>query len=150
MDDTLDRNEVMEQIKDAYDERVMAKLERLRQTAAAAGWTAGESYRMHDDDFRWSFACWPTAVRDKNDVDTVDCTIEIGEAVAYGDDEQPYGMSFRLDVVEYGGVILGQFAPYNWTPEVWVDGRDDQAVAGRWALVEDINNNALPELLLHG
>lgn len=147
MDDTLDRNAVMEQIKDDYDERIMAKLEQIRQDALATGWTAGPSYRMHDDDYRWSFACWPTAERDSNDAGTIDCTIEIGEASGYGDDDQPFGMSFRLDVVEYGGVILGQFAPYNYTPEVWVDGRDAAAVEERWLHIEQGTTAFVADLL---
>lgn len=141
-----DRLAVMENIKDNYDARIVALLEKLRALVTAHGWHAAEQFTMHDDDFRWTFACWP-GERDANDATTVDFAVEIGEAVAYGDDDQPYGMSFRLDIVAYGGKILGGFAPYNYTPQCWVDGRDFQLVSERWALMEDASLDSVPDLL---
>jgi hypothetical protein len=48
------------------------------------------------------------------------------------------GLTFRLDVVEYGGRIICGYTPYNYTEKCWVDANDAEAVKTRW-------NELIPE-----
>lgn len=42
------------------------------------------------------------------------------------------GVTFRIDIVEHGGRILGGCCPDNYTDACWVDANDKEAVEKRW------------------
>lgn len=60
------------------------------------------------------------------------------------------GVNFGLDIVEYGGIILGGLAPFNYSPEVWVDSRNPDAVLARWHVFEDADISDIPDLIITG
>ena len=110
------------------------------------GWWAGDTYDMDDEEYVWTFQAAPTEFG-KGDDPAIDVSITLGEAVVFGDGESnPFGVSFRLDIVGYGGRIIGGIAPYNYTEDCWVDGTDADAVAARWQLIQDANLTEIPAL----
>ena len=46
--------------------------------------------------------------------------------------------------------MLGEFSPCNFTPAVWIDVADDDAVEGRFALFESLDPAETAELLAAG
>ena len=60
-----------------------------------------------------------------------DIMVTIEDAVTFGDDE--FGITFSVRTVAWGGAIGPLCTPYNYTPEVWVDARDDGAVEQRFS-----------------
>jgi hypothetical protein len=104
---------------------------------------------MCGDDFKWAIGVWrPDG--DMSDFDQViDVSVEIAEELSYGDEShEGYGVNFSLDVVECGGRILGGLTPYNYTDECWVDARDDDKVAERWAILEAADVSEVSSLIL--
>ncbi|SRR6266571_1884201 len=118
---------------------ITALLERVRGALIEAGYPCGEVWDMSADDYRWAFSTLNDDGKEREG--SVDIAVEIAEQRAYEgmDDETLWGVSFRIDVTGWGGVILGGFAPYNYTERCWVDLRDPSAVAERWALVDGID-----------
>jgi hypothetical protein len=86
---------------------------------------------MSDDCYRWNVLVRPANTPADADVG-VDVSLIIAESQAYGDGEE--GMNFSLDMVEYGGLIVGGCTPFNYSSDVWVDVADNDAVETRWTL----------------
>lgn len=127
----------MERMWAVYESRVRDFLLRVKGAINDAGWWTGDIYDLSDDTYRLSFPCAPSGEL-LDDDHLVDVTCEIGEAIAYGD-EAEYGVSFRLDVVEYNGRILIQWAPYNFTDQCWVDARSGISLFERWEFFSLVN-----------
>lgn len=138
---------IIESVRDSYHERIMTFLGRCISALEEAGFPCDEPGTMHDDVYRWTFSTWRDAA-DKGEHDKgIDVTIEIAEAREYGDDDRPFGINFGLDIVEWGGRILGGLTPFNFTGECWVDARDEEAVAERWSCFEQADVGELPHLV---
>ena len=142
-----DYNAVLENVKDTYDKPIMSFLNRCVKVIREAGMYADDPFEMHDDTCRWVFRAWANEeAHQKGDNLCADITVEIAEEREYEGGEG-FGMSFGMNIVEYGGLILGQFQPFNYTPEVWVDARDPEAVAARWQFFEDVDVKGILPLL---
>ena len=139
---------VMEKVAEAYKPLAMALLNRIKGILEAESLTVKDPYDMSDDTYRWSMLVHRHP-GDHADDDGADITVEIAEERDY-DDKEGWGLNFGIDIVEYGGRILGGIAPFNHTPKVWVDSRDDNAVAARWQLIEDACYDGLPDLIIDG
>lgn len=147
MERTEEYDKVIEGVKDKYGERILAYLSKLSKAACDAGLFADEPAEMFDDTFRWTFCVWKDqGAFDKRDYEkSIDNTLRLDEAREYGDDEgYPFGINFSLDIVENGGLIVGQFAPYNYTDECWVNAKDKEAVENRWSMFESMDAESFP------
>ncbi len=134
---------VIEAVAQEYEPKIRAFLERLRGQLHDLGYDTTDVIDLTDDEFRWSVSTTEDgAVGD----DCVDFTLEIAEAKSYGDDPET-GINFGLTIVEYGGRILGQLQPYNFTPEVWVDARDKDAIAARWQIFDNADLSEIGGLM---
>src|SRR5690349_16462472 len=105
-----------DKIHDEYGPRALALLERMRAVCIEAGLHCpDEPFDFSSDDIRWCLKVFRTP--DENDYDNlVDVTIELAEAHEYGD-EPVDGANWGLDIVEWGGRILGGLTPFNYTPQ---------------------------------
>ena len=87
---------------------------------------------MNCDTYSWYLRYFPLG---QTDIDSsIDISFEMLDAVDYDGTEN--GMSFFVNMVEYGGRIVGGFHPYNYTDMCWVDPRDSSAVERRWDIFE--------------
>lgn len=138
--------DVMEAVAKEYGPKALALLARVRTMCLDAGLTAEhEPYDMSADDYTWALNVSRGPDMTTED-DLVDISIEIAEEREY-DDREGFGLNFGLSIVEYGGKILGQLQPFNYTPDVWVDARDTAAVAARWQLVDQADLSGIPDLI---
>ena len=146
--------EIMEPIRVEYEPKILALLERVRKAILDDGrFECSDVFDMHDDEFRWDFAVYeaepgvPTGEEaDGNPVNPImDVSLTIVEKDVRGDDEHEtdYGISFMVDVVAWGGAILGGYAPYNYSDRLWVWGDED--IAERWNLMDDVDWSAIVE-----
>lgn len=133
VDTAPDYADTMEAIAKQYNDRILAMLEAMRGALAEAGYTSVEPFQMWDDNYRWAFAT--------HNADGVvgsgsaDFTVSIAEQHDYEGEESPAGINWGLDIVAYGGLILGGLSPYNYTDQVWVDSADADAVLERYTLL---------------
>lgn len=153
-DETYEK--VIEALAKTYGPRALALLKRIGEVCEEAGFVVEpEPGDLSADDYRWALSvCRPGAHSpvpeppNHWDKDAIDISVEIAEASEYGDeDHDGYGLNFALDIVEYGGRILGGLTPYNYTDECWVDARDSEAVEARWKLLEDTCLDEIPYLI---
>lgn len=147
MTDT-DYNAIIEKIAEKYSPRAMALLKRIRERLEMEGLTCHNPFKMFDDYYRWSMMVHRHE-GDHADEDGVDITVEIAEERDY-DDSEGFGINFGMDIVEYGGIILGGMQPYNYTPQVWVPATDPLAVEARWMLIEDADYSHLADMICKG
>ena len=121
------------QIKRKYQKRILAILNSLRMALIEAGHDCEQPYDGSDDEFRWSML---VDCRDDGlgHHDGVDITFRICESETY--DGELGGVTFAVDVVEFGGRVLGGLCPYNYSDQVWTNRKDRAAVEERFAIFE--------------
>lgn len=118
-----------EAIKDKYEPRILAVLTRIAETLREAGYTVDDPLDLSCDQYWWSLL-----VHGDGEEDSIDISFKICESEQYDGEEG--GVNFMLDIVEWGGRILGGLTPFNYTPQCWVDGSDEEAVEERFAIFE--------------
>jgi hypothetical protein len=142
---TTDIAKAIDAVKADYEGAILTVLTDCAETLTKAGFYADEPYDMCGDEYRWTFSVWRTPERGEIE-DSIDVSLEIAEAATYGDEPES-GINFGLDVVEWGGRILGGMTPFNYTDECWVDAFDEEAVAERWSYFEAIRPEELVQLI---
>jgi hypothetical protein len=130
-------------IRERYAARIVGILTVVQSHLREAGFETDEPCEMSCDDYRWSLLVYREGKRG-NDAD-VDITLEIAESLQFEGTED--GINFSIHVVETGGRILGTLCPYNYTPDVWVDAGDSDAIEARFKLVEDADHESIVELI---
>lgn len=143
-------DDVIESVAKTYADRAMAILRAVRDAVRDAGMSADdEPFDLSGDDYNWGICVWRTP--DPSDEEgCIDVRIEIAEARSYDGydgDGETFGINFELDVVEWGGRILGGLSPYNYTDECWVDARGVYAVEERFAILEGADVSGIIDLL---
>jgi len=123
----MDANKVIAAIADRYDGRCLELLTQIQ--AALAEEVAFEQGPFAEtlDDFRWSLV----GLRAYDGM-KIHLTIILAESAQY-DGEDEFGINWRLEVVEESGRELIGWSPFNYTPNVWVDARDELRVEERFA-----------------
>lgn len=129
-----------------YGPRALELLEKIRTIMNEEGFTTDAPFDLSCDDYKWALPVWRNA--DKTQDEMIDIAVEMPVAYDYGEEHSfdGHGMSFGISIVEWGGLILGGFQPFNYTDLCWVDGRDDEAVERRWKMIEDADLSQIPAL----
>ena len=120
-------------MEDTYNPKIQKLLEAVRAEALERGFICDEPFEMTDDCVRWSLLVQPAGTASDAE-EGVDVTITIPESEHYDGSEN--GLNFSLDVVHYGGEILGGMTPFNYSDRVWVQRDDADAVEERWNLFQ--------------
>jgi hypothetical protein len=136
----------LERVKAKYEPKIIDALNKLRAYfLVEAAYVCGEVWEMEgDDEYNWVFIVnignpdEPGKWHERN----VDVNIRIVEQAVHEGLAGP-GISFRVDLGGDGGRIVGQYAPYNFTPEWVVDMFDDDAVEQRFTDVVSALDGAL-------
>lgn len=129
-----DYTDRLEEIRASFDGRIRALLAGVCNALTARGATCTEVFADSDEEFRWSFGAQP---RPDAPVEALlDVAIVIEESVAHAGEgamnDGGNGLNFSLSVVGSGGEVVGGFTPHNYTPRVWVDVHDVEAIEARW------------------
>lgn len=134
-------NEKVKTLTEKYEPRIRALLARYGEAfrAAGYGWD-GEIWAEADEEYRWQVTLLrPGTEQDEESGrppdDAVDVTFIVCEEKEY-DDADGEGVTFRLDLTEVGGRILGGQAPYNYTPKCWLPLDDEDEIEARFRLFE--------------
>lgn len=132
----------VEVIKDRYVDRILATLNEWREVLNTAGYHFDEPNELTDEEFEWWMSSPPKR-------EGVDIEFVIAESLCH--EGSVDGVTFRVDINRYEGAIIGGLAPYNYTPDCWVNVNDAEAVEERLMLVLDADPNEIVELLAkHG
>jgi len=129
--------ERIEAVKNRLNTRIQRLLHELRQAAKDAGWKVGGIADMTDEEFSWSFIVHiedPTQGIEQWCDTCFDVKFTISESTVHDGNED--GINFRLEFSGNGGRSYNVIAPYNYTPEVWVNPDDTEAVNTRLTLLE--------------
>ncbi len=123
---------------DELEARYEPKIKRLFRDICDEALERGDYHCMgpdaiHNDEFQWRMVLVP-ADQEPEDAG-VDVAITIAESGPRGD--EPGGVNFAMDVTSYQGEIVGGLVPYNYTPDVWVDRNDVDAVDNRWDVFQN-------------
>jgi len=125
-------------LKDQYEPRVLAMLERMAARLRRARLRVDEPVDLCGDDY-----CWGFSVHGAVDIDV---SFRICESEQYDGTEN--GVNFAVDVLERGGAVVGGLCPYNFTDLAWVDLGDEGAVEDRFHLVEQHCCDGLVDLVV--
>jgi len=131
-----------------YEPKIVRLLTSIGEAFQAQGFMVEGPFEHHDEEPTWELSVYPpvaeSGVRTSGDPDLVDVSIHI--ALSEHRDGEKGGMSFLLDTAHYGGAIIGGFAPFNFTDQVWVPRNDRDEVEDRWEIfVNGINPHAVVE-----
>ena len=122
----------MEEIAKLYEPKIRQFLGEVDSEAKRRGYVSGGVCDLTDEEYRFFVLIRQDG---KDHEEGVDVTVTITESEVRGG--KAGGLSFMLDVVAYGGEILGGFAPYNYTEDVWVPAKDKEQVEQRWGVFID-------------
>ena len=123
--------EIADELSKTYAPKMKKMLRQICDVAREEGFDCGEVIDMSDETYRFAVLIKPKGADQE---DGVDVTVDMAESQSYGDTEG--GLNFSLDVVGYGGEIIGGLTPFNFSPQVWVSMDDPKAVAERWQLFD--------------
>ena len=126
------------QIKNKYRRRIMAILERIANVLREAGFEVEGPWDLSSDDYCWSLLADVNGMK-------VDVSFKICESEQY--DGEKGGVNFALDIVEEGGRIIGGLTPFNYSEQCWVSRKDKQAVEERFRILEQADEEEIPQLL---
>jgi hypothetical protein len=137
--------ENVDAIRERYATRILGILTVIQSHLREAGFETDDPCDMSCDDYRWSLLVYRDGEPGNLSDADVDITLEIAESLQFEGTED--GINFSIHVVETGGRILGTLCPYNYTPDVWVDAGDLDAIEARFRLVEDADHESIVELI---
>lgn len=149
-----DEDEIAEDAIDLVWLRYSSKMRGLLEQIAAAcednGVYCDKPFDMSGDDYQWSMTAWRSRsdrmAKIPDNERCVEISVKIDESREY-DGELPSGINFSVDIVEWGGRMLGGLAPFNYTDKVWVDARNREAVSDRWQILADAEVGEVPYLI---
>lgn len=140
--------DVARPIINAYRDRFKAILDKIREQLIG-DYIVDLPTECDDDDYRWMLLVKTHSEESSEPHEKdVDISVEMVEASSSGDDcfdEQ--GVTFRIDIVECSGLIIGGLCPFNYSENCWVDGRDMSQVEERFKLLEQANFSSIPALV---
>jgi hypothetical protein len=138
-----------EQVKDKYTGRIMAVMNRIRTELQAAGFTVDEPWSSDCDDYRWEMvvhmADTPAGAETKVHDDDLDIAFKICESQEY--DGTDAGVNFAVDIVQFGGRMLGGLCPFNYSEDVWVPLDNEDAIEQRFRIMEQADTSEIPSLV---
>lgn len=134
-------------IMQKYRKRVEKIMEEIRQACVSAGWKVGKVWFNDADDYSWVMLVSTSNKPDGAEPDEadIDVTFKICESEQY--DGEKNGVNFALDIVTYGGRILGGLTPYNYSDECWVDRRDKDEVEARFRIMEEADADGVVDVI---
>jgi len=134
------------QIARKYEPQIIDIMKRLKKEfVSEADFRTSEIFEddLFDCGFKWEFEVFVNGdegIAHEMKNGDVGVSFSIMDSESY--DGEVGGLNFSIDMVEWGGRILGGCTPYNFTPQVWVDMKDDKAIQERFDLLKDtILNN---------
>jgi len=123
----------------------MSVLRSIANVLREHGWETWSPTQMFDDHYRWAMLVVVDGDGEKLGDHDIDITLEMCESEQHGDD--PGGVTFRLDIVEVGGRILGGCSPYNYTEKCWGARNDPGAVEVRFSILEQLEFEEIVRLI---
>jgi hypothetical protein len=137
--DTETYNEKVTQIKERYEARILAHLERMRKALEHTGYKVGPTSEHSDLEYAWWFLVYMPREEGEDGEETreddVDIEFVISESLQNTNETE--GITFTLNITAAGGAILGGFSPYRYTSEIWVPVDDDEEIEDRFLLHEE-------------
>ncbi len=134
-------------IKSKYEKRILAIMNSIKQAVLAEeNFIVSGPDDIGCDDFRWGMYI-QTPEQVENDIrdEGVDISFIICESEHWDGEEN--GVNFMVDIVSYGGGMLGGLCPYNYTDNVWVSRKDPAAIEKRFNLMEKAEVGDIPYLI---
>lgn len=121
-------------------ERMIGSLKRIGDALTDEGFKCSQPYDFTDTSFAWAM------VAERGDLpEPIDIRVEIAESLQYEGTTE--GINIGMDIVGYDGRIIGQFHPYNYSPDVWVPLDDLTEISERMRMLEDSDIENIPELI---
>jgi len=117
----MDYSQKIEDIRNFFTSQIERLLQRIGSEFVKRGWTWDDTVLdMTGDEYTWSIAVWPpgVAASDLTSPEFVDVSFTIVEQPAREGGGE--GVALGLDAHQ-GGHPLVRAAPYNYTPQFWID-----------------------------
>lgn len=134
-----------EQIKDKYQDRIMAIMQRIASALKDDGHVVeGPDFR-DGDDYRWTLLVHMDGDTSEVSQEDIDIAFKLCESEEYDGSEG--GVNFALDIVEVSGRIIGGLTPFNYSDRCWVDRTDAEAVEERFRILEQTDEGDIPPLI---
>jgi hypothetical protein len=129
-----------------YKSRILKFLRQVREALVKEGFTVDEPFDMTADEFWYAILVRKSSKPDESATgQDVDISFKIAESEQH--DGEKGGVNFMLDIVEWGGRILGGFTPYNYTSNVWVSRNSEGAIERRFKMMEQVDIDEIVNLV---
>lgn len=125
----LEYEAAIEAVAKEYAPKMTKLLTDLGESLRGQGYRVGDILDMTDSEYRFDLSVMALDGTDFNL-----CVTMLEERVNEGGDG--YGVNFDLTITVWSGILVGQWCPYNYSPQWVVDSRDPDAVSDRWLMFE--------------
>jgi hypothetical protein len=132
-------------IRERYAERMLGILTVIQFHLRSAGYETDGPCEVSCDLYRWSLLVYRQGNAGNPSNADVDIRLEIAESLHFEGTED--GINFSIHAVEIGGRVLSTLCPYNFTPDVWVDAGDHDAIETRFKRVEEADHETIVKLI---
>jgi hypothetical protein len=131
-----------EDVYKEYGPRILKIMESISTTIKEeTSYNVSEISFMPYDEYRWNIV-----VDTDGDIENaIDISFIIFDS-EYSDGSEN-GVNFGIDIVWYGGEIVGGYTPYNYTDRCWVNIEDSEDVEDRFLLLENMDQSSIIPLL---
>jgi len=131
----MDFNDKIEALMKRLTSRVEVIMSGFEEAFVNEGWTTDGVCFMDGDDYTWSLQLFRPECEGDDD-ESIDVSFTICEQQSFEGPEDADGLTFRVDLVEYGGRILGGMCPFNYTEECWIPIDEEERVEERFNYFE--------------
>ena len=140
--------EALEPVAAAYRDRIEEYVREIGELCKARGFALEGPWDMSADNYEWTLLVWISGqVEDSSRAVSVNVVIDEQRDYEGG---EGFGMNFGLTAYGPDGTTVGELRPFNFSEDVWVDARDEAAVAERWAIFEGSDTSNIPDLMCKG
>lgn len=123
-------------LKRKYEKRIIGLLNIVAKDLEK-DFDVGEPFDLFaGEEFHWALNIYRKGSPEDADP-LADVSVRILEAKYCDDPDDKFGVNFSVDVVEYGGAVIGGCTPYNYSNDVWVDRRNSDAVEERFSFLDE-------------
>lgn len=125
-----------------YKPRILSLLNNIKRELEENGYRMDEPCETSDQEYEWCLfgGSSDRDVEKSSSSEPDDSCFSIEVTIIESkirDGEDDFGVNFKLDLIGYGGEIIGGFTPYNYSDRVWVSRKDPDDVQDRWELFEN-------------
>ena len=134
-----------DEIRDKYKGSILQIMDEIRKACEEEKLyvTTTDEINTGDDSSRWYISVY------RKRRDDLEASVDVTFLICCSEDwdGKENGVNFAVDIVSYGGHVIGGLTPYNYTADVWVSRDNPEAIDERFSLMQQADVSGIPDMI---